>query len=204
VNESSTQAAELISIPDGELHYYPHAFTVGESAAFLDSLRDNINWTYRELMLYGRRIMMPRLIAWYADPGVTYEYSGQSSPHNDWTPELLAIKTRVETLSRHLFNGALLNYYRDGNDSMSWHSDDEKSLGRNPVIASVSFGATRVFKLRHRHDRSIKSMSLPLTTGSLLIMRGETQHHWQHQLPKTRKETGERINITFRRIQPHM
>lgn len=201
MNKSTSPAVEHISIPDGELLYYPHAFTADESTALLSTLRDTINWTRRELRLYGRRVMMPRLIAWYADPGVTYEYSGQSSPHNGWTRELLMIKTRVETLSRHTFNGALLNCYRDGNDSMSWHSDNEKSLGINPVIASVSFGATRDFKLRHRHDRSLNPLNLPLTAGSLLIMRGRTQHCWQHQLPKTRKSVAERINITFRRIQ---
>jgi alkylated DNA repair dioxygenase AlkB len=200
VNKNSAQV-ERISIPGGELHYYPHAFTLDESAALLDILLGSIRWTRREIMLYGRHVMMPRLIAWYSDPGVTYEYSGQSSPHNDWTPDLLAIKNRVETLSRHAFNGALLNYYRDGRDSMSWHSDDEESLGINPVIASVSFGATRTFRLRHRHDRSLVPVNLPLTTGSLLIMRGQTQHYWQHQLPKTRKPVGARINITFRHIK---
>lgn len=196
----STQV-ERISIPDAELHYYPRAFTLDESTALLEILRDSIRWTSGGLMLYGRHIMMPRLIAWYGDPGITYEYSGQSSPHNDWTSDLLTIKDRVETLSRHVFNGALLNYYRDGRDSMSWHSDDEESLGVNPVIASVSFGATRNFRLRHRHDRSINPVNLSLTTGSLLIMRGQTQHYWQHQLPKTRKPVGGRINITFRRIK---
>lgn len=195
--------AQHITIPDGELHYYPCAFTADESATFLRQLRETINWTRREIRLYGQRIMMPRLIAWYGDSGVEYEYSGQISPHNAWTTELLAIKARVDAISGHTFNGALLNHYRDGNDSMSWHSDDEKSLGLNPVIASVSFGATRAFKLRHRQNRSINPLSLPLTSGSLLIMCGETQHHWQHQLPKTRKEIGERINITFRRIQQH-
>lgn len=199
--ESLLAAAQSIAIPGGELHYYPGAFTVQESAAFLMKLRNTVNWTRREIQLYGRRIMMPRLIAWYADDGMEYEYSGQASLRNDWTPELLTIKTRVETISRYAFNGALLNFYRDGNDSMSWHSDDERSLGVNPVIASVSFGATRVFKLRHRRDRSIEPLTLSLTSGSLLIMRGETQRHWQHQLPKTKKVTGERINITFRRIQ---
>lgn len=201
MTEPFPSAAQRIAIPGGELHYYPGAFTADESTALLAKLRDTVNWTRREIRLYGRRIMMPRLIAWYADPGVEYEYSGQSSPHNDWTSELLAIKVRVETISRHTFNGALLNFYRDGNDSMSWHSDDEKSLGVNPVIASVSFGATRVFQLRHRRDRSIKPLTLALASGSLLIMSGETQHHWQHRLPKTQKATGERINITLRRIQ---
>lgn len=194
------QAVQHIALSDGRLSYYPNAFTADESEAFLNRLRNTANWTRRELKLYGRSIMMPRLIAWYADPGVVYEYSGQTSPHNDWTPELLSIKTRAETICGHTFNGALLNYYRDGNDSMSWHSDDEKSLGPNPVVASVSFGATRIFKLRHRRNRSAKPLSLPLTAGSLLIMSGETQHHWQHHLPKTRKKIGERINITFRRI----
>lgn len=198
-----SSSAQHVTIPDGELHYYPDAFTADESTAFLRQLRETICWTRREIRLYGRHIIMPRLIAWYGDPGVEYEYSGQTSPHNTWTTELLAIKTRIEAISGLTFNGALLNYYRDGNDSMSWHSDDEKSLGLNPVIASVSFGATRAFKLRHRQNRSIKPLSLPLTSGSLLIMCGETQHHWQHQLPKTRKEIGERINITFRRIQQY-
>lgn len=186
-------------IPDGELVYWPSVFTPAESRHLMETLLNSAKWTESNIRLYGKTIKMPRQTAWYADPGISYAYSGQTPEHNPWLPELLQIKTRVETICKHAFNGALLNYYRDGRDSMSWHSDNETSLGLNPLIASLSFGATRVFRMRHR-DRAIPPLGLPLTDGSLLLMRGATQHYWQHALPKTRKLVGARINITFRMI----
>ena len=142
---------------------------------------------------------MPRLVAWYADVGITYEYSGHTAPQNNWTEALLIIKQHAEYTCQCTFNGALLNLYRNGQDSMSWHSDDEFSLGKKPTIASYSFGATRVFKLKHQH-KTLPVSSIELTSGSLLIMRGTTQTHWKHAVPKTKKQVGPRINVTFRNI----
>ena len=130
------------------------------------------------------------------DAGFTYSYSGTSKTASSWTPPLLRIRERVETCCGHEFNSCLLNLYHDGSEGMGWHSDDEKTLGRNPVIASVSFGAERPFRFKHRVTKEV--VPLILESGSLLVMKGETQHHWVHALPKTKKITSPRINLTFR------
>jgi len=143
--------------------------------------------------------MQPRLTAWYGDPGKAYSYSGITMQPHNWTKALLEIKQRIEAVAGASFNSALLNLYRDGKDSMGWHRDNEKELGINPVIGSVSFGAARTFVLRHYTDKKLKQ-SIELTHGSFLLMRGRTQHCWEHSLPKRITSTGERINITFRRI----
>lgn len=143
--------------------------------------------------------MQPRLTAWYADAGKTYSYSGITMPGTEWTKTLLQIKTAVEKTSGVSFNSALLNLYRNGQDSMGWHRDNEKELGLNPVIASLSFGAERIFQLREYASKSnLKSLSL--SHGSFLLMRGETQPYWEHRVPKTNKVHATRINITFRRV----
>lgn len=199
-SETETDKPQRLAIPDGDLVYYPAAFSPDQSRALFETLYKSVPWTSRQAVLYGKAVRMPRLIAWYADPGVTYRYSGGEEPRNDWTGELREIKARVEALSGACFNGALLNLYRDGNDSVGWHSDAEPSLGRDPAIASVSLGAVRVFRLRHKRRRDIEPVSLELEPGSLLIMQGPIQHHWRHQLPKTRRPVGPRINITFRYV----
>ncbi len=190
---------EILDLSNGQLGYLADCFSATQSKVFFTALQNKVNWTQRNLYIYGKQVTMPRLIAWYADPNIQYRYSGQLSEHNDWLPELLTIKTIVEAYCNCRFNGALLNYYRNGQDSMSWHSDDEKALGKNPCIASVSFGAERKFKLRHRQLKQHK-LDLMLANGSLLFMQGETQHFWQHQLPKTQRPVPPRINITFRYI----
>lgn len=192
-------APRQITAGDGELYYFPAAFSPEENVELLASLQEQINWTQRSLNMFGKTVTMPRLLAWYAAPGIQYAYSGGTSPHNNWTETLLRIKARVESLTQATFNGALLNLYRNGQDSMGWHSDNEPSLGKNPIIASASFGAARHFHLRHR-QKSYAPIKLLLEPGSLLLMSGALQHHWQHQLPKTRQTIGPRINITFRNI----
>ena len=191
---------EVISLPNADITYFPSIFATGHADQLFLRLCENVNWTQRYLSMYGKKIRMPRMIAWYADPGVHYRYSGGESPQNEWTTELHQIKQQVENISYTKFNGALLNLYRTGQDSMSWHSDDERSLGTSPVIASVSFGATRRLSFKHRYNKKDR-MSLSLEHGSVLIMRGSTQQYWQHCLPKTRQQVAARVNITYRALQ---
>ena len=165
----------------------------------MQALIDRIDWKHEKIKLFGREVWQPRLTAYYGDQGKPYAYSHISLDPNPWTEELRFIKEKIESVSGHQFTSVLLNYYRDGQDSMGWHSDDEKELGPNPVIASVSFGTPRKFMLKHKKDKTLKS-SVMLAHGSLLLMQGTTQHHWYHQIPKTKKPLGARINLTFRKI----
>lgn len=183
------------------LLYIPEFFTAKESDQYLQHLLHNTRWTGRRLNLFGRTVSMPRLIAWHADPGVEYHYSGGTSPHHPWTPVLTEIKSRIETALAWKFNGVLLNLYRNGTDSMGWHSDDEPELGKEPCIASASFGETRRFELRHRQQNPRGKIHLPLQHGSLLTMSGDLQQQWQHHIPKEKQITGPRINLTFRLIK---
>ncbi len=156
-------------------------------------------WKQDKMKIYGREIDFPRLTAWYGDSEEVYVYSGVVNVPVSFTPLLNDIKQAAEKQCGHQFNTALLNYYRDGSDSMGWHSDDESELGINPVIASVSFGALRAFQFKHKRQKDAK-VSVELHNGDLLIMQGQTQHNWLHQVPKTAKRPGPRINITFRWI----
>ncbi|HWB24736.1 MAG TPA: alpha-ketoglutarate-dependent dioxygenase AlkB [Chitinophagaceae bacterium] len=184
----------------GEVLLFPGIFSAMESDTYFTQLVNEINWRHEAIKMFGKQVIQPRLTAWYGDEGKSYSYSGITMHPLPWAGALLQIKQRTETLCGITFNSALLNYYRDGRDSMGWHRDDEKELGINPAIASVSFGAARKFQFRNYADKSI-IRSTQLTHGSLLLMRGQTQHYWQHQLPKTSTATGPRVNITFRVIQ---
>ncbi|RYY62961.1 MAG: alpha-ketoglutarate-dependent dioxygenase AlkB [Chitinophagaceae bacterium] len=184
---------------DGEVYFYPSFFNESEADALLPSLEENVPWKQEPITIMGKKIMQPRLTALMGDPSKPYTYSGLKMVPDNFNADLLGIKDRIESFSGHHFTTALLNYYRDGSDSMGWHRDNEKSLGVNPVIASVSFGATRLFKLKHLTD-SPKKISIPLTHGSLLLMAGATQHHWYHSIPKQTKPIGARVNITFRKL----
>ena len=164
------------------------------------ALRESIDWKHQPIKMFGRSVMQPRLTAWYGDEGTEYSYSGLMNYPVPWNSRLHEIKKKVEELSKHKFNSVLLNLYRDGQDSMGWHQDNEVELGVNPTIASVSFGAIRQFQMRHKFDKSIPKLDIGLQDGSVLIMSGETQKYWQHQVPKTKKLLGERINLTFRSI----
>jgi len=197
----SSPGEEVIAVPivDGELHYWPHAFGADEARELLDTLIRSIDWAQEEIVIFGEAKRVPRLVAWHGDPGAGYTYSGTHHEPRPWTPELATMRARVEALCGRRFNSVLLNRYRDGRDGMGWHADDEPELGRNPVIASVSLGATRRFRLRHRRNRA-EPVTLPLTSGSLLCMGGALQHHWLHALPKTATPVGERLNLTFRYI----
>lgn len=187
-----------ITLPGAELLFVPALFTPQEADSLLHTLLHNIAWQQEAITLYGKTLPVPRLSAWHGDPGTQYRYSGIALSPLPWTDTLLHIKARVEQHSDGvIFNSVLLNLYRNGNDSVAWHSDDEPELGPAPVIASVSLGEQRVFQLRHRTNKTLR-YSLPLPHGSLLLMRGNTQREWMHQIPKSTKPMQTRVNLTFR------
>lgn len=192
-------ASERLELPDGEGVLYRRAFTPAERAHLFAVLREETAWQQQVITVYGRAIASPRLSAWHGDPEAVYSYSGLRLEPAPWTPTLRIVRERVETLAAARFNSALLNLYRDGQDGMGWHSDDEPELGRNPVIASVSFGAARRFLMQHKKRRL--RVELRLEDGDVLVLGGATQHCWRHHVPKTRQPTGSRINLTFRSIQ---
>ena len=177
--------------------HYAALFSRSEADELFQQLRREIAWRQEQITVYGRVHAVPRLTAWYGDPDKTYTYSGLTSQPQPWVPVLLDIKERIERVSGTTFNSVLLNLYRDGSDSVSWHADDEPELGLNPVIASVSFGESREFQMKHRKKRACRQ-TIVLESGSFLLMRGPTQHHWLHQIPKSPRPLRERINLTYR------
>jgi alkylated DNA repair dioxygenase AlkB len=188
-------------LPDADIRLWRQAFQPAEADEMLAVLRARIDWQQEDIVIFGERRRVPRLVAWHGDPGTAYTYSGAAHEPMPWTPALLGIRHRVEEITGQHFNSVLLNLYRDGRDGMGWHADDEPELGREPAIASVSFGATRRFKLRHRRSRSAAS-TLDLAHGDLLLMAGATQHHYVHAVPKTARPVGARVNLTFRWVRP--
>ena len=189
----------LNTIKNGEYCYYPSFFSKVESDFYLKELTDNILWKQESINMYGKRINFPRLTAWYGENDKPYSFSGITLSPLPWSTNLLEIKNKIEPNAGVIFNSVLLNRYRDGNDSISWHTDAETELGKNPVIASVNYGETRNFQLRHIETK--EKIEIELVHGSLLIMQGELQHFWQHQVPKTSRKIKERINLTFRVIK---
>ncbi len=175
-----------------------HTHAVPSDGELFERLRAQIPWKEHRVFVFGRWVLQPRLTAWFGDAGVPYHYSGNSLQPNSWTPELASIRQVCEGLANSNFNSVLANLYRDGSDSIAWHADDERELGVNPVIASVNLGQERRFDLRHRHTGETVKVLLP--HGSVLVMSGPTQHHWLHQVPKSARPMGERINLTFRQI----
>lgn len=194
-NEKSSQ----IIGTDGDVIYYPSIFSQQESDQIMLDLINNIEWKQEPIWMFGKKIMQPRLTALYGDPNVAYGYSGIIMSVYPWNELLKDIKSKVEALSNTKFTHVLLNYYRNGQDSMGWHRDNEKNLGQNPTIASVSFGISREFQLRKYETKKDKK-SILLTHGSVLMMQGETQHYWEHQIPKSKKINNPRINLTFRKV----
>ena len=189
----------LWQLPDAELLYIPNFYTTEKADAYFDLLKKNIEWQQDDITLFGKTYPQPRLTALYADNNQPYSYSNIRMQPKAFTKTLVHIKTDIEREAGHQFTSVLLNLYRDGSDSNGWHADNEKELGKRPVIASVSFGAERYFHFKHRSIKDQKHKLL-LEHGSLLIMKGDMQHHWVHQIPKTKKAIGERINLTFRYI----
>lgn len=188
-------------IPDGEIVIYRDFFQKIESDHFFEELHNKISWQQNRIKMFGKEFDVPRLEAWYGDKGKSYAYSGILMNPLPWTPTLLLIKDKIEKVVKLEFNSVLVNLYRHGQDYVSWHSDDEPELGTNPVIASVSFGETRRFLLRHKYNKELEKVEVILDKGSLLIMKGSTQHFWKHQIPKTSKKISPRINLTFRIIK---
>ena len=182
----------------GDTRYYGPVYGAGTSDQYLDYLLKEIPWKHDEAILHGKHYVTARQIAWYGDKQYSYRYSGKSRTALLWTEELLEIKEHIEQITAVCYNSCLLNLYEDGTQGMGWHSDDEKELGPNTNIASVSFGAVRRFDLRHSESK--EKISQLLEHGSLLVMSGTTQSHWQHQLPKTRKISQPRVNLTFRKM----
>jgi len=190
--------AEYLDLPGGDIALWRSPDLGASAVALFESLTLEVAWRQEPIQMFGKRYMQPRLLAWYGDEGVSYRYSGIRHDPQAWTPTLTALRIRVEALCGARFNSVLANLYRDHRDSMGLHSDDERELGCQPVIASLSLGEERVFRLKHRHDKSIKPIRLPLASGTLLVMRGDTQSNWRHEVPKQTKPCGPRINLTFR------
>lgn len=189
-----------LDLPDADIEYRPGFVDAATAARWFAALRDETPWRDDEITIFGRTSPVPRLQAWYGDPGCTYTYSRITLDPLPWTAALRDIQGAVERAAAASFNCVLVTLYRDGRDSNGWHSDDEPELGPEPTIASVSLGATRRFRLRYKIDRTIRH-DLDLEAASLLLMRGPTQHHWSHQVPKTTAPVGPRINLTFRTIR---
>jgi alkylated DNA repair dioxygenase AlkB len=189
-----------IALTDAEITYYPSFFTSEKASEYFQILLDEIEWQQDDIKIFGKIYKQPRLTSLYGINDASYRYSGITMFPKPFNSVLKEIKTRIEESTDVKFTTVLLNYYRDGSDSNGWHSDDEKELGENPVIASISLGAERTFRLRHKKDKTQKK-NLTLQNGSLLLMAGETQHHWQHCIPKSKKDIKPRINLTFRVIK---
>ena len=189
-----------LNLPDSDIIYYPKFLKDGEATEYFEVIKKNTPWQQDNITVYGKKYAQPRLTALFGNNGKPYSYSNITMQPHEFTEELLAIGSRIETLTNINFTTCLLNLYRDGKDSNGWHADNEKELGQNPIIASVTLGQERYFHLKHRTNKNLKSKIL-LQHGSLLVMKGETQHQWLHQIPKTAKPIGERINLTFRIIK---
>jgi alkylated DNA repair dioxygenase AlkB len=183
---------------DGLVTYDPYFLSPEVADRAFHSLLSGTTWSQEFLKMYGRRIPFPRLTAWYGDSGAAYTYSGIRNEPHAWTPDLRELRDRIARRIGVRFNSVLLNQYRYGADSLSWHADDEPELGNEPVIASLSLGVLREFQLKHRVDGEL--ITVPLENGSLLVMSGETQRHWRHRVPKERNVKSARINLTFRVI----
>lgn len=188
-----------LDLPNSDIVYHASFLDQDRANTLYRLLSTETPWQQDQITLFGKTHPQPRLTALYASNGKSYSYSGITMRPHAFTPALLKIKKEVEQLAQTTFNACLLNFYRHGKDSNGWHADDEKELGTNPIIASVSLGTERFFHLRNKADKGIKSKIL-LQHGSLLIMKGATQHYWQHQIAKTTKKIGGRINLTFRAI----
>ena len=191
---------ERIPIANGEVYYVSDLDLGRAPDTILRQLIAEIPWRQEDILVWGKLYSQPRLVAWYGDSGSDYTYSGIKLTPIPWTDLLLDIKNRVETVTATSFNSVLLNYYRDNRDSMGFHSDDEPELGVRPVIASLSLGEERTFIMKHRVNKLANPIRLRLASGSLLLMKGETQHYWKHGIAKTTRPCGPRINLTFRRI----
>ncbi len=189
-----------LNLPDRDFYLHENVPLPYSTQTILNTLIAEMPWREESIKVWGKTYMQPRLMAWVADKGKNYTYSGKQNSPLPWTPLLLEIKTAVEQVCDTHFNSVLLNYYRHERDSMGFHSDNEAELGAQPTIASLSLGETRTFVLRHKHNKAIKNIRLKLNDGDLLVMQGNTQTNWQHGISKETKPCGTRLNLTFRTI----
>lgn len=189
-----------LNVPNSDITYYPNFMDASLANDYFSLLKKNTPWQQDDIKVFGKVYAQPRLTALYANNDKPYSYSNITMKPYKFSKELKTLKEKIETIAQCNFTTCLLNLYRDGKDSNGWHADNEKELGRNPVIASISLGAPRYFHLKHISIPDAKHKML-LEHGSLLLMQGETQHFWKHQIPKTAKPIGERINLTFRVIR---
>ena len=189
-----------LPLADADLRFWRQTDLGRPYDLLLSELINCTTWRQEEITVYGKPYLQPRLSAWHGDSG--YSYSGIRLEPAPWTPTLLDIKIRIESLTGQDYNSVLLNYYRDQNDGMGMHSDDERELGRQPAIASLSLGEERIFLLKHKSRKDLKTTRLSLPCGSLLLMCGDTQRHWKHGIAKIRQTCGPRINLTFRKVFP--
>ncbi|SES67774.1 alpha-ketoglutarate-dependent dioxygenase AlkB family protein [Thalassotalea agarivorans] len=187
-----------VKLEDATVDYYPQFLSQRFAFEAYNTLYQELAWQQDNITVYGKSVAIPRLQAWYGDEGTQYQYSGLTMWPRPWHPMLLSIKQTIERETSASFNAVLANLYRNQKDTVGWHSDDEKELGTNPVIASLSLGAERVFHLKHKRTKQLTKLAL--APGSLLVMSGETQHNYVHALPRTAKAMSERINLTFRKI----
>ena len=183
----------------GIVNYYGQVWSHQEANLYLDGLLNNIEWKNDEAVIFGKRIITKRKVAWYGDRDFEYTYSNTTKRALRWTDELAALKSMVEAQTGETFNSCLLNLYHSGEEGMAWHSDGEKTLKKDGAIASVSFGAARKFAFKHKTSK--ETVALTLEHGSLLVMKGTTQSHWLHRLPPTKLVTKPRVNLTFRTIR---
>jgi alkylated DNA repair dioxygenase AlkB len=200
MNSLFPQEKIIFNLQDAEIEYFPSIFNFEKSKELFSKLLADVPWQQDDITVFGKTHLQPRLTALYGNEGKPYGYSNIIMQPHTWSPLIMFIKNEIEDICQENFTTVLLNYYRDGKDSNGWHADNEKELGRNPVIASVSFGTERVFQLKHNSIKELKQ-NIILENGSLLLMKGTTQHYWKHQIPKTAKEIGSRINLTFRIIK---
>ncbi|HTI11462.1 MAG TPA: alpha-ketoglutarate-dependent dioxygenase AlkB [Puia sp.] len=189
-------------LPDAELTLYEGFFPKNEADRLYTALLKETSWKQENITVYDKTHLTPRLTAWHGDAHTAYTFSGSKWEPYPWNGDLLFIKEKVEKETGKSFNSVLLNLYRNGKDSVGWHRDNEKEFGRNPAIASVSFGETRPFQIRHKFRKEVEKVEIPLTHGSLLLMAGPMQHFWEHQVPKTARPIHPRINLTFRLVHP--
>ena len=185
--------------PGARLRYFESFFSKKETENFFNQLLEETKWKQDVITVYGKTYPQPRLTALYAINTLPYKYSGINMYPLPMSPLLSQIQERINKVCNSKFTSVLLNQYRDGKDSNGWHSDNEKELGKHPIIASLSFGAERFFYLKHRKQKELR-LKILLKSGSLLIMEGETQSNWLHQIAKTARPVGPRINLTFRKI----
>ena len=201
--ESRTIKIGPSEMPDCDLVWMRDFFDLSQSDDYFQTLLARVQWR-QDVIKHGRKgTQLPRLTAWYGNSGKNYSYSGIRMKLLPWNAPLLSIKQAVDAEAGAKFSSVLLNLYRNERDSVAWHSDDEPELGKNPIIASVSFGATRRFVMKHKNEKRLPKIEMELSHGSLLLMRGPTQHHWVHAIPKSRIPVGPRLNLTFRIIRRH-